>query len=227
MARGASRLLGLELPPNFRYPYGASSPIEFWHRWHMTLSRWLRDYLYIPLGGNRRGRARMYVNLMITMVLGGLWHGAAWHFAVWGGLQGLFLWVSHALRGRITVTRRAVGLLGWMTTMVCIFGAWVFFRASTLTDAVDVFKALGRLPIDLSKPTPLGHGITARTVVVLAAVVLIASRFAPPLIARARTWLTTHPVVRPPAYAAAAVFLWTTADLLTPATITPFIYFRF
>jgi alginate O-acetyltransferase complex protein AlgI len=227
MARGASRLLGLELPPNFRYPYGATSPIEFWHRWHMTLSRWLRDYLYIPLGGNRRGRARTYVNLMITMVLGGLWHGAAWHFAVWGGLQGAFLWAAHAVRGRVTVARRAFGLLGWVATMVCVFGAWVFFRASTLTDAVDVFKALGRLPIDLSAPTSLGHGVTARTVVAFAAVVLIASRFAPSLIARARTWLTTRPIVRPPAYAAAAICLWTAADLLTPASITPFIYFRF
>jgi alginate O-acetyltransferase complex protein AlgI len=227
MARGASRLLGLELPPNFRFPYGAGSPIEFWHRWHMTLSRWLRDYLYIPLGGNRRGRVRTYVNLMVTMVLGGLWHGAAWHFALWGALQGSFLTVAHGLKGRVTNVGRALRLLGWVTTLVCVFGAWVFFRAQNVTDAIDVFKALGKLPLDLSAPTALGHNISVRVVVAFAAVILIGSRFAPPLIARARTWLVTHPIVRPPAYAAAAIGLWTAADLLTRASITPFIYFRF
>ncbi len=103
MAIGAARCFGIRFPANFNSPYKAGSIIEFWRRWHMTLSRFLRDYLYIPLGGNRRGALRRYANLMLTMLLGGLWHGAAWTFVIWGGLHGLYLMVNHAwakLRGR-------------------------------------------------------------------------------------------------------------------------------
>jgi alginate O-acetyltransferase complex protein AlgI len=98
MAIGSARLFGIRLPENFRSPYKASSIIEFWRRWHMTLSRFLRDYLYISLGGNRYGSVRRYRNLFITMLLGGLWHGAAWTYVIWGGLHGLYLCVNHAWR---------------------------------------------------------------------------------------------------------------------------------
>src|SRR3954451_2053756 len=127
MARGASRLFGLELPQNFRFPYAAGSPSDFWRRWHMSLSRWLRDYVYIPLGGNRRGGAKTYRNLLLTMALGGLWHGAAWHFAIWGALHGGMLSASHALRGRVRRPGRVLELGAWLATMVGVFGAWVFF----------------------------------------------------------------------------------------------------
>jgi D-alanyl-lipoteichoic acid acyltransferase DltB (MBOAT superfamily) len=139
MARGISRILGFELPRNFRFPYAATGPGDFWRRWHMTLNRWLRDYLYIPLGGNRKGRARTYINLMITMVFGGLWHGAAWHFAIWGGMQGALVAGSHALRGlpATRLTRAA----GWVVTMTAIFIAWVFFRADSMSTALAVLEA--------------------------------------------------------------------------------------
>src|SRR6188472_2448109 len=96
MAIGISLMFGIFLPVNFNSPYKATSIVEFWRRWHMTLSHFLRDYLYIPLGGNRRGRVLRYVNLLITMVLGGLWHGAAWTFVIWGALHGAYLCVNHA-----------------------------------------------------------------------------------------------------------------------------------
>src|SRR6185369_3231594 len=91
MAMGLSRMFGIDLPANFNSPYKAASLIEFWRRWHISLSRFLRDYLYIPLGGNRHGAPRRYLHLMVTMVLGGLWHGAGWTYVVWGGLHGLGL----------------------------------------------------------------------------------------------------------------------------------------
>ena len=98
MAIGLARMIGIRLPLNFHSPYKAGSIIEFWRRWHMTLSRFLRDYLYFPLGGNRHGRQRRYLNLLATMVLGGLWHGAGWTFVIWGALHGLYLVVNHAWR---------------------------------------------------------------------------------------------------------------------------------
>src|SRR5580704_1540189 len=99
MAIGLARILGFRLPINFFSPYRATSIIEFWRRWHITLSRFLRDYLYIPLGGNRSGRLRRYVNIMMVMLLGGLWHGANWNFVFWGGLHGAYLTANHLWRG--------------------------------------------------------------------------------------------------------------------------------
>ena len=109
--------LGFALPENFRCPYGARGFSDFWRRWHITLSSWLRDYLYIPLGGNRRGRSRVYLNLMLTMLLGGLWHGAAWNFVVWGALHGTYLAVERAAaravagEGRLRQVRRHAAAL--------------------------------------------------------------------------------------------------------------------
>ncbi len=97
-AIGAALCLGFVLPQNFLFPYAAVGFTDFWRRWHITLSSWLRDYLYIPLGGNRKGSFRTYINLMITMLLGGLWHGANWTFVVWGALHGFYLWVEKAFR---------------------------------------------------------------------------------------------------------------------------------
>jgi alginate O-acetyltransferase complex protein AlgI len=145
MALGLALLFGIRLPVNFRSPYRAASIIEFWRRWHITLSRFLRDYLYIPLGGNRLGGQRRYVNLMITMLLGGLWHGAAWNFFIWGGLHGLYLCVNHIWRGRRGEPKKP-GLpakaLGWVITFFAVVIAWVFFRAKT---AAGAWQMLGSL----------------------------------------------------------------------------------
>ena len=149
MAIGLARMFGIRFPGNFDSPYKAGSIIEFWRRWHMTLSRFLRDYLYIPLGGNRRGPVRRYVNLMITMLLGGLWHGANWTFVAWGLLHGAALIVAHAgagLRARwpaaVLPSGRLGRLAGWALTMAVVVVAWVVFRAPSFTVAWHVLGGM-------------------------------------------------------------------------------------
>jgi alginate O-acetyltransferase complex protein AlgI len=133
IARGVSKLFGIELSQNFRFPYFSSNPSEFWKRWHMSLSSWLRDYLYIPLGGNRLGEARTRVNLMITMLLGGLWHGAAWSFVAWGGYQGALL-VGQRVKPRLLsrrVPRALVVVLSTFLFFQLVCYGWLLFRAHT------------------------------------------------------------------------------------------------
>jgi len=140
-------MMGIRLPLNFNSPYKARNIIDFWRRWHMTLSRFLRDYVYIPFGGNRHGARRRYINLMITMLLGGLWHGAAWTFVAWGGLHGLYLIVNHGwersksllgLTESTSVTRAA----GRLTTFLAVVVAWVFFRAQTFSAATVLLNGM-------------------------------------------------------------------------------------
>jgi alginate O-acetyltransferase complex protein AlgI len=149
MAIGISRLFGVDLPINFYSPYKSASIIEFWQRWHMTLSRFLRDYLYIPLGGNRRGKFRRYLNLMLTMLLGGLWHGANYTFVVWGGLHGLYLVVNHAWRSLFRRARildaipaAAAMFASRFATFLCVSVAWVFFRSNDLHAASNVLRGM-------------------------------------------------------------------------------------
>jgi D-alanyl-lipoteichoic acid acyltransferase DltB (MBOAT superfamily) len=145
VARGLACLLGYELPVNFLEPYLARNPAEFWRRWHMTLSRWLRDYLYIPLGGNRRGPARTYLNLFLTMLLGGLWHGAGWNFLIWGAAHGLLLAVHRLVAGRAA---DADAPLRWrdaprlFVTFHAMCLPWVFFRAESFADTRAYFGGL-------------------------------------------------------------------------------------
>lgn len=149
MAIGLSLLFGIRLPVNFHSPYQAVNIVEFWRRWHMTLSRFLRDYLYVPLGGNRHGTGRRYLNLMVTMLLGGLWHGAGWTFVAWGGLHGVYLVVNHAWRAarvrlgqdlaRSTAWGRALGCL---VTFLAVVAGWVLFRADSLDSALAILRAM-------------------------------------------------------------------------------------
>ena len=149
MAIGAALLFGIRLPLNFASPYKAHSIIDFWRRWHMTLSRFLRDYLYVPLGGNRHGETRRYANLFATMVLGGLWHGAAWTFVFWGALHGADLVVNHLWRAiRPTaflpaVPSRNESWVGSVLTFLAVVIGWVFFRATDFTAALNMLAALG------------------------------------------------------------------------------------
>jgi len=144
MAIGLARMFGVRLPYNFNSPYKSTSIIEFWRRWHMTLSRFLRDYLYIPLGGNRKGPTRRSVNLFATMLLGGLWHGASWTFVVWGGLHGLYLLINHAWNGftaRRATAGRPVSLgpaLSQVLTLLAVVFAWTFFAAPDFASALSV-----------------------------------------------------------------------------------------
>ncbi len=149
MAIGAALLFGIRLPVNFASPYKAASIIDFWRRWHITLSRFLRDYLYIALGGNRLGRVRRYANLFITMLLGGLWHGAGWTFVIWGGLHGLYLIVNHGwrtLRSRLVFLPAEAGdlerWLGRILTFVAVAIGWVFFRAPDMHAALEMLEAM-------------------------------------------------------------------------------------
>src|SRR3954453_14481962 len=128
-AIGLALLMGFIFPQNFNAPYRSTGFREFWRRWHMTLSRFLRDYLYIPLGGNRKGRLRTYLNLMATMVLGGLWHGAAWTFVLWGGFHGAGLSVEHAISGRFSTP----AWLRWFVTFNLVVLGWILFRAQDLS----------------------------------------------------------------------------------------------
>lgn len=142
IAIGVSRIIGFDLPENFNMPYMATSITEFWRRWHMTLSQWLRDYLYIPLGGNRKGNRRTYVNLMLTMLLGGLWHGANWTFVVWGSLHGIGL-AAHKLWSRNSGGRfRLPKPVSWAATYGFVCLCWVFFRAKDFSTAAAVIKKL-------------------------------------------------------------------------------------
>src|SRR5579862_230561 len=140
MAIGMAKLIGFHFPVNFRRPYLASSITDFWRRWHISLSRWLRDYLYIPLGGNRHGALMTYRNLMLTMLLGGLWHGASWNFVIWGGYHGALLSIERLLRGN----KAEIAPRWWLYPFqaVLTFGlvmiSWVFFRAATLGDSLKV-----------------------------------------------------------------------------------------
>jgi alginate O-acetyltransferase complex protein AlgI len=149
-AIGVAGCLGFWLPENFRYPYAAIGFSDFWRRWHITLSAWLRDYLYIPLGGNRKGNFRTYINLMITMLLGGLWHGASWTFVVWGGLHGFYLWVEKFIKDKfstaptvqpdvsvagVTASPKTMGFIYALLTFFLINVTWVFFRATSFDQA--------------------------------------------------------------------------------------------
>ena len=138
------QLFGFHFPANFRRPYLASSITEFWRRWHISLSTWLRDYLYIPLGGNRYGRWQTYRNLMLTMLLGGLWHGASWNFVIWGGYQGALLSIERAFRGDVP-SEQAKGWL-YPPKAILTFGlalvGWVFFRAADLPQSLAVLRQM-------------------------------------------------------------------------------------
>jgi alginate O-acetyltransferase complex protein AlgI len=150
MAIGLSLMLNIRLPLNFNSPYKATNIIDFWRRWHMTLSNFLRDYLYIPLGGNRKGPARRYLNLMATMLLGGLWHGAGWTFILWGGLHGLYLVINHGwheLKGRLGWGEggRLAKFTGGGITFLAVVVAWVFFRADSFVSAWTLLSGMAGL----------------------------------------------------------------------------------
>ncbi len=149
MAIGAAYMFGIKLPLNFNSPYKAVSIIDFWRRWHITLSHFLRDYLYIPLGGSRKGQLRRYSNLVITMLLGGLWHGAGWTFIFWGGLHGMYLVINHLYRS----VRKSLGHnlrndgwllrgVGWLTTFIAVVISWVFFRANNFETATSILSSM-------------------------------------------------------------------------------------
>src|SRR5216684_2951666 len=155
MALGAARLFGVQLPLNFNSPYRALNIVDYWRRWHMTLSRFLRDYIYIPLGGNRKGQKRRYLNLMLTMVIGGLWHGAAWNFVIWGLLHGSYLVLNYAWRAVWapidTWWSRSIARV---VTLIAVIISLVTFRAPDFAASLRMYRAMADLPQDFLSPGP-------------------------------------------------------------------------
>jgi alginate O-acetyltransferase complex protein AlgI len=213
IAIGLALLLGFVFPQNFDRPYRSTGFREFWRRWHMTLSRFLRDFLYIPLGGNRKGRWKTYRNLMLTMVLGGLWHGAAWTFVLWGAFHGLGLCSEHALGSRWT---RLPGWLRWFVTFHLICFGWILFRSQGL-DVVGDF---------LSRLVTPGPATLWTAPVVAAVLVVIGTQLLPP---RPLDWVrVTIERANPTALGAAlAVLILFVAATVPSQGVPPFIYFRF
>ncbi len=215
IAIGIALLLGFVFPQNFDSPYAAVSLQDFWRRWHMTLSRWLRDYLYIPLGGNRKGRIATYRNLMLTMLLGGLWHGAAWTFVIWGGIHGVGLCVERALGWR-PASRRAQWFGRILTFQIVCF-AWIFFRADSLARAGQILE---RLFTAWGQSSPL-----VTTSVLLAIAVGIGGQYVRPSVVTA----VVRGFGRMPTLAQASCIGVGVAliETLGPVGVPPFIYFRF
>jgi D-alanyl-lipoteichoic acid acyltransferase DltB (MBOAT superfamily) len=221
IAIGIALLLGFEFPQNFNSPYSAVSLQDFWRRWHMTLSRWLRDYLYIPLGGSRKGRLATYRNLMIVMLLGGLWHGAAWTFVIWGGIHGTGLAVERFLRERRGIDESSDAprhvWLGRIVTVNVVCFAWIFFRADSVARAGQIIE---RLFTAWGRPSPL-----VTTSVLLAIAVGFGAQYVRPTAVRAL--IGAFGRLPAPAQAASIAVALMLIDALGPEGVAPFIYFRF
>ena len=141
MAIGLGLMFGFIFPKNFNRPYISQSITEFWHRWHISLSSWLKDYLYIPLGGNKKGNIRTYINLFLVMLIGGLWHGASWNFVIWGGIHGIWL-AFERMQGKTSVYVKAPACIRIAVTFLIVTFAWVFFRGDTLVASIDYIKSM-------------------------------------------------------------------------------------
>jgi alginate O-acetyltransferase complex protein AlgI len=220
MAIGMAKLLGFHFPVNFRRPYLASSITDFWHRWHISLSRWLRDYLYIPLGGNRNGRLQTYRNLMLTMLLGGLWHGASWNFVVWGGYHGALLSAERMFRARgKTTSEPARWTVFYPLQALITFGlvmiGWVFFRATTFHDSLYVLHQMFFVT----------HGVQLipRWLKMLALLTLVLA-----LLEEKKEWFEEVSLGPAWAYGAVCAVLLLAVELIgfTEAAV-PFVYFQF
>jgi len=240
MAIGLMRMFGFRILENFNYPYVSQSVREFWRRWHISLSNWFRDYLYIPLGGNQRGAARAYANLVIVFLLCGLWHGASWPFVLWGAWHGAFLVLERAgldsaLR-RIgnaahPVSRLISRFISHLYALGVVMGGWVLFRCDTLAHAIDYFQALA----GLSQASPARHPVAQLLDPLVAFTLVIATVFCTPLAQRIGAW-RDRVAARPGAAAAAllgADIAWlgfvgiAASAFLAAGTYNPFIYFRF
>jgi D-alanyl-lipoteichoic acid acyltransferase DltB (MBOAT superfamily) len=221
IAIGAAMVLGFWLPDNFRYPYAAIGFSDFWRRWHISLSSWLRDYLYVSLGGNRAGSLITFRNLMLTMLLGGLWHGASWNFVIWGGLHGFYLiaerFLSH-LFGAWRIWRTWIARVALCaTTFGCVCFAWVFFRAPSIQRSVDILRGL----------TPFAERqIFVSQADLLITVTVMAGLLTAHWILRDTT--IEHVVARIPVWVrVSALALMILAIFLSPGEDRAFIYFQF
>jgi len=217
MAVGVAHALGYHLPENFNMPYFSLNIAEFWRRWHISLSTWLRDYLYIALGGNRHGTAKTYRNLMITMLLGGLWHGAGWTFVFWGFYHGVLLAVHRAVRWPSWLDKKVFIPLRWAVTFLCVCVGWVFFRAPKFSDA---WLMLGRMFV------PAGGLVLSPRAIMLAEAVL-AIVFLAHVLGTLVDWDKLERRLAFPLVAAAMAAGFFLVQILIPDTGGAFIYFQF
>jgi len=219
IAIGLGLMLGFVFPKNFNAPYSSGSITEFWQRWHISLSSWLRDYLYIPLGGNRHGKTRTYINLAVTMLLGGLWHGAAWNFVIWGGIHGFLLGLER-LRGKTSFYERFPRPVRIALTFFIVLISWVFFRAPDLESA---WVYLGRMFAfgSITENAALIKGVIYQPYYLCVfAVSAIVTWFAP------QTWDWTRVMNWKKVLIIILLFFMAVAVLTTQA-YNPFIYFMF
>ena len=223
MAIGIALIMGFRLAKNFNFPYKASNLTDFWRRWHISLSTWLRDYIYIPLGGNRHGTARTYINNFATMVIGGLWHGAAWRFVFWGAMHGAGLAVHKATKphlGRLGDSW-PVKSLAWLITMIFVMALWVFFRADSWSSASTIISSVFT-NFDLSYTVPFA---SARTLWLILMLIIIISHCLPTRFwDRAAIWF-----IRCPWFVKLLIFIiiiQLTIELRSE-DVAPFIYFQF
>lgn len=219
MAIGLGLLLGFVFPKNFDSPYRSRSITEFWRRWHLSLSFWLRDYLYISLGGNRRGNIRTYVNILIVMLLGGLWHGAAWNFVIWGGIHGLLLFIER-LRGKKTLYYKLPSFIQTWITFILILFTWVFFRADNLSKALRYCASMTGI-MQQSINASLIDSIIYRPYYIFWVITGLVCVWKLP-----QTWKLTQDVTWPKLILFGIVFI-IAIIVLTTQTYNPFIYFIF
>lgn len=215
IARGSARLLGVDLMVNFLAPYRSRNPAEFWRRWHISLSSWLRDYLYVPLGGNRGGARRTQRNLLVVMLLGGLWHGAAWTFVAWGAIHGLLLAAHRQFAGR-RGARPMPGPLAVLLMFHATCFAWVFFRAASIGEALDVLGAIVTDPLSGLALGPVLTVLLAATATLLLDLVVLRDGDESGIIR-----------LRPAATGAAVGALAVSVVVFAGGTPVPFVYFQF
>jgi alginate O-acetyltransferase complex protein AlgI len=219
MAVGLGLMLGFLFIQNFNAPYSAASITDFWRRWHISLSTWLRDYLYIPLGGNRKGEFRTYANLMVVMLLGGLWHGASWNFIIWGAIHGAML-ASERLQGRDSPYRHLPRPVRVGVTFAIVCVAWVFFRADSLPEAVAYLRSMFGLAPVTSGSVVLASLMYTRYHMLVFALAVAVTWGAP------QSWTFTRTLTWPRSAFCTAVlavsllFMWTQTE-------NPFLYFQF
>lgn len=219
MAIGLGLILGFVFAKNFDSPYHSQSITEFWRRWHISLSTWLREYLYIPLGGNRKGPARTYVNLAMTMLLGGLWHGASWNFVIWGGIHGGMLAAERA-QGRSSFYSRLPRVLKTAATFIIVLFTWVFFRASDLPRALSYCGSMIGLGSPQTGSGLLGGVIYQPYYLAMIGLAAVVTWGCP------QTWDFTRRLTWPKVLLLMGLF-WLSLIVLTTQTYNPFIYFIF
>jgi len=230
IALGSAHLLGVELPENFKTPYAATSPRDFWRRWHISLSTWLRDYLYIPLGGSRNGNRAMAVAIMVTMLLGGLWHGASWNFVIWGFLHGLLLLANHALSSSSTISSyferipKVMAVISWISTQYFVFLTWLVFRVSDTDMLIRSMKSF----VGWDSYWDLDELVSSLPYIKITTAVMVGlfavSHFASGYVGGGKYWLARR---GPLAWGAICGLMVFFCIVMRPSEAVDFIYFRF